>query len=278
MTEPRTNASRVIRKYAIPVAVLVVGLPVGIGVMMAMGHAPKDKNPVFTRVAGNTAKFAPEAQPRWEPVKMLMGTASMNSAFDVAPDASQWRLTWSCDSGRLRIDDTARGGARLVDSACPQKGVKTATSTGAHMLKVSAAGGWRATIEQQVHDALQEPALSEMTPARLVATGPLYPVQRKARGTVSVYKLANGRLALRFQDFYTTGSPGLRVWLSSSRKPKSTLESRNAWHYDAGPLRSTLGTYNQMLPAATKLDRVRSIIIWCPTVTIAFGAAALGSQ
>jgi hypothetical protein len=144
------------------------------------------------------------------------------------------------------------------------------------MLEVAAGGAWHVKVEQQVHDALEEPALAGMTPDRLVASGKLYPIQRKARGSVSVYKLANGRVALRFENFYTTGSPGLEVWLSSSRMPKSTLESRDARHYNAGSLRSTLGSYNQMLPKAASLDRVNSIIIWCPTVTIAFGAAALG--
>jgi hypothetical protein len=277
MSRPRSSPRKVVRKYAIPVAVLIVGLPVGIGVMMAMGSAPKDKNPVFTRVTGNNSRFAPEAQPRWEPVKTLMGSAGMTSTFTVAPDASQWRVTWSCDAGQLGISDTVGGSeSDLVDSACPRDGVKTGTSTGAHMLAVTAGGAWHVKVEQQVHNALEEPPLAGMTPDRLVASGRLYPIQRKARGTVSVYKLSSGRLALRFEDFYTTGSPGLEVWLSSARKPKSTLESRDASHYNAGSLRSTLGSYNQMLPRRASLDRLNSIIIWCPTVTIAFGAAALG--
>ncbi len=276
MSESPNKTRRVMRKYAIPVAVLVLGLPVGIGVMMAMGSAPEDENPVFTRVTGSKARFAPEAQPRWEPVKTLMGAASTTSQFTIAPDASQWKATWSCDSGRVRIDDTAEGRTtKLVDTACPKQGVKTATKTGLHTLKVSATGRFRVKIEQQVHDALQEPALAGMTADRLVARGGFYNVQRKARGSVSVYRLASGRLALRFENFYVTGSPGLDVWLSSASRPKSTLESRDTWHYNAGALRSTLGTYNQVLPAKASLDRVKSIIIWCPTVTIAFGAAAL---
>jgi hypothetical protein len=279
MSESRTSTRSVIRKYAIPVAVLVLGLPIGIGVMMAMGHAPEDKNPVFTRVTGDDSKFAPEAQPRWEPVKTLMGAAATQTTFSIAPDASQWRITWDCDAGRLQVSDTVAGRAsELIDGACPKDGVKTGTSTGAHALRVTAGGAWHLKVEQQVHDALVEPPLAGMTPSRLVATGRLYNIQRKARGSVSVYRLANGRLALRFEDFYTTGSPGLVIWLSRARKPKSTLESRDAWHYNAGSLRSTLGTYNQMLPAKASLDRVNSIIIWCPTVTIAFGAAALSGE
>ena len=277
MSESRRSTSRVVRKYAIPVAVLVLGLPIGIGVMMAMGSPPEDKNPVFTRVSGDNSKFAPEAQPRWEPVKTLMGSAATQTTFAIAPDASQWRVTWDCEAGSLRIADTVAGRESvLVDKSCPRDGVKTGTSTGAHSLKIAAGGPWHVKVEQQVHDALEEPPLAGMTPDRLLATGKLYPVQRKARGTVSVYKLANGRLALRFEDFYTTGSPGLDIWLSHARKPTSTLQARDAEHYNAGALRSTLGSYNQVLPKGASLDGVKSIVIWCPTVTIAFGAAALG--
>src|SRR5215207_10117468 len=153
MSESRKSTSKVLRKYAIPVVVLVVGLPIGIGVMMAMGSAPKDENPVFTRVTGDNSEFAPEAQPRWEPVKTLMGSAATTSTFTVAPDASQWRVTWNCEAGRLRIADTVAGRENvLADSACPRDGVKTGTSTGAHMLEVTATGAWHVKVEQQVHD------------------------------------------------------------------------------------------------------------------------------
>lgn len=278
MTEPGKSPTSIIRKLALPIAVLVVGLPVGIGVMMVMGKAPEDENPVFTRVSGDTRKLAPEAQPRWEPVKMAMGSTSAETSFEIAPDASQWKATWKCAAGdRISIVDSRPGKAdqELVDKACPVKDVETETSTGAHTLRVSATGSWRVTVEQQVHDALEEPALAGMTADRLVARGSFYAVQRKARGSVAMYRLPNGRLALRFEQFYVTGSPGLDVWLSTARRPTSTLQSRDAPHTNAGQLRSTLGTYNQVLPASVSARGVNSIIIWCPTVTIAFGAAAL---
>jgi hypothetical protein len=100
-------------------------------------------------------------------------------------------------------------------------------------------------------------------------------IQRRAEGRVDLYRLPGGRLALRFENFYTTGSPGLEVWLSQARNPKSTLDARDAPHLNAGHLRSTLGTYNQLLPAEATVDQIDSVVIWCPTVTIAFGAANL---
>jgi hypothetical protein len=80
---------------------------------------------------------------------------------------------------------------------------------------------------------------------------------------------------LRFQDFYTSASPGLRIWLSSARNVNSTLEARQAHHVDAGALRSTLGSYNEMLPASVRASDFHTVVIWCPTVLIAFAAAPL---
>jgi hypothetical protein len=142
-------------------------------------------------------------------------------------------------------------------------------------LQVTATGPWRIVVEQQVHTALMRAPLAGMTPDTLVARGRMRSIQRRSEGAVALYRLPGGRLALRFERFYTTGSPGLEVWLSQARNPDSTLDARDAPHVNAGPLRSTLGTYNQLLPAEVTPAQIKSVVIWCPTVTIAFGAANL---
>jgi hypothetical protein len=65
------------------------------------------------------------------------------------------------------------------------------------------------------------------------------------------------------------------VWLSRTHNVKSTLEARQSKHADVGALRSTLGSYNQMLPPQISADSFHTIVIWCPTVLIAFAAAPL---
>lgn len=67
----------------------------------------------------------------------------------------------------------------------------------------------------------------------------------------------------------------MRLWLSRARNVTSTLQARQSRYSDAGNLRSTLGSYNQVLPATTSADEVRTVVIWCPTVLIAFSAAPL---
>ncbi len=275
MSDPRPDRSSAIRRFAVPVALLLLGLPAGLVAVMALGNPPADKDP-FIPIDGTARAQERTAQPRWEPVTTVTGTGTTDASFTIAAGASQWKASMDCDSGRMRVtDDAAASSEMLADTACPHDEVKTRTDRGAHRLHVSASGPWRIVVEQQVHTALMRRPLPGMTPATLIARGTMRTIQRRTEGAVELYRLPSGRLALRFDGFYTTGSPGLEVWLSQARNPKSTLDARDAPHVNAGRLRSTLGTYNQLLPSEVTVDEIDSVVIWCPTVTIAFGAANL---
>jgi hypothetical protein len=275
MSDARTGRRAAVRRYALPLALLVFGLPAGLMAVMAIGRPPADADP-FVPIGGQAAGQARTAQPRWEPVSTITGTGATDASFTIAKGASQWKATMSCDAGRMSVADLdADGGRMLARTTCPHEGVETRTQPGSHRLQVSADGPWRIVVEQQVHTALMRPPLPGMTAASRIASGTMRTIQRRTEGRVDLYRLAGGRLALRFEGFYTTGSPGLDVWLSQARNPRSTLDARDAPHVNAGQLRSTLGTYNQLLPREVTVDEIRSIVIWCPDVTIAFGAASL---
>ena len=274
MSEPRQDARGAIRRFALPLALLVIGLPLGIVAVMAVGSPPADKDP-FIPIDATAGKKVRTAQPRWEPVSTITGTGTSDASFTIAAGAAQWKATMNCDAGRMTVVDDAGAGEVLAETTCPHDGVETRTDPGPHRLHVKAAGPWKIVVEQQVHTALMRPPLKGMTRETLIARGQMRSIQRRAEGRVDLYRLPGGRLALRFEGFYTTGSPGLEVWLSQARNPKSTLDARDAPHLNAGHLRSTLGTYNQLLPAEATVDQIDSIVIWCPTVTIAFGAANL---
>jgi hypothetical protein len=275
MSDPRTGSRGALRRFALPLALFVLGLPAGLMVVMAVGKPPPDKDP-FIPVEALAEGRERSAQPRWEPVSTITGTGSTDASFRIAAGASQWKASMACDGGRMRVTDAAAESREmLADTACPHSGVQTSTKTGEHRLRVSATGSWRIAVEQQVHTALMRPPLPGMTPATRIAHGEMRTIQRRTEGAVDLYRLPSGRLALRFESFYTTGSPGLEVWLSQAANPRSTLAARDASHVNAGELRSTLGTYNQLLPREATVDEIRSIVIWCPTVTIAFGAANL---
>jgi len=270
-----------LRSLLMPVAVLAVGLPVGIGVVMAMGDPKKaaDESAFTTVPQGSNPRFARHAEPRWERVASFTGQGAATKPFAIAPEAVQWKADWNCRAGAFRmvVGAASQRGRTAQTSTCPDVGVESSTGGGHGSLRVAASGPWQVRVSQQVDTALDEPRLPGMSPAALVAKGRFHSIQNHGEGTVSVYRLPTGRLALRFEKLYVSASPGLRVWMTTAGNINSTLEARQAHHTDVGTLRSTLGSFNQMLPASVDAANLHTVVIWCPTVLIAFAAAPLGS-
>lgn len=271
-----------LRKLALPVAFLVVALPLGIGGVMAMGDKkdPSADEAAFAPISSSGSPSEQKrAQPRWERVQRFAGSGSTEHSFSIDDRAIQWRADWRCMSGgfRMAVGRPSQDARVLAASDCPDVGVETSTGEGSGRLQITATGAWEVTVRQQVDTALEEPPLAGMTQDSVVARGRFHPVQKHGEGTVALHRLPSGRLALRFEDFYTSASPGLRVWLSRADNVTSTFQAREAKYRDAGVIRSTLGNYNQMLPADVDASEIRTIVIWCPTVLIAFSAAPLRS-
>lgn len=272
--------SPTISRLAVPIALLVVGLPLGIGAVMAMGgdDAPQEASASFIPISkGSIPKNERHAQARWVHLATFTGAGAADETFDVAEDAIQWKADWRCSSGNLRmsVGRNSEPGKLFADTSCPDAGTETSTGDGPAELQVSASGPWRVVLSQQVDTALEEPPLDGMTKTSLLARGRVHPIQKRGEGSVSLHRLENGRLALRFEDFYTSPSPGLELWLSRAKNPNSTLAAREATHVNAGTPRSTFGSFNQVLPAEVGAEDFDSILIWCPTVKIAFSAAPL---
>ena len=218
------------------------------------------------------------AAPRWEPIASFSGSGPATKAFTVARGAIQWRARWRCESGDLRLTVTPppREGGELAKRRCPAKGTSTAIQTGPLRLGVEASGRWRVVVEQQVDTAIHEPPLRGMTEAARVARGSFFGIERAGKGEASVYRLPSGRLALRLARFSTAGNPGLFVWVSRAPRPRTTKEAFRAPHTNLGPIKSTLGDQNYLLPAGLDADGIRSVVIWCEPIRIAYTAAALG--
>lgn len=175
----------------------------------------------------------------------------------------------------MTLGRTSQKGKLVADTSCPDTGVESSLGHGRGRVRVAASGDWQVGVEQQVDTALNEPPLRGMTRANLLSRGRFRPIQKRGEGTVALYRLPSGRLALRYEDFYTSPSPGLDLWLSKARDPDSTLDARRAPHVNAGAMKSTFGSYNQLLPRTLSAGDFDSIVIWCPAVTIAFAAAPL---
>ena len=243
------------------------------------GDDDAERQDPFAKVDPQVKKVRDRAAPRWEPIATLSGSSPGSRSFEVSKRAIQWRARWRCTSGRLSLSVSPRPRSEPDRSGgrCPDHGESTWIQSGRQRLSVKARGRWRVVVEQQVDDPLREPPLRAMraSGARVLARGRFYKMERRGRGRAALYRLASGRLALRLEDFSTSSNTDLFVWLSEAARPRTTKQAVHSRHVELGLLKSTLGDQNYLLPRSVDADRVRSVVIWCEPVQIAYTAAAL---
>ena len=219
-----------------------------------------------------------KAAPRWETIARRGGSGPATRSFTVARGAIQWRVRWRCERGTLRLSASGASSQRtLATASCPRSGAHSDVRAGRVTLGVDTPGAWRVAVEQQVDTALHEAPLAAMRApgARVLARGRFYDIERFGRGEALLYRLASGRLALRLHSFVTSANVDLHVRLSRAARPRTTVQADRAAHRDIALLKSTLGEQNYLLPAGTTPADVRSVVIWCEPVQIAYTAATL---
>lgn len=244
-----------------------------------------DKRPAsdpFTQVSREPSltRTARRAAPRWERVERFEGIAPAVHPVKIAPGAIQWRARWRCSTGRLSlaVEPAPRSAAEQPGGRCPGSGETTWVQTGDQQLRVSGGGRWSVVVEQQIDTPLREPALAAMRApgARLLKSGSFYAVERQGRGTARLYRLPNGRAALRLDGFRTSSNTDLFVWLSTAARPRTTKQAVAAPRLGRLiALKSTIGEQNYVLPRNVDPKKVRSIVIWCVPIQIVYTAAAL---
>lgn len=219
-----------------------------------------------------------KAAPRWERVALLQGTGNATRSVTIARGAIQWRTRATCARGTLRLSPAGAAGADLATTgACPAPRSTTGVRSGALKLAIATPGRWTVIVEQQVDTALHEAPLAAMSAAgaRIVARGSFYDIERFGRGEAVLHRLAGGRLALRLQRFVTSSNVDLHLWLDRAVRPRTTVQAQRARHRDVALLKSTIGEQNYLLPAGTTPADVRSVVIWCDPVQIAYTAATM---
>ena len=261
------------RRGAALVAVLVLTLA-GCG-----SDDDGERSDPFSKVDPRITKTRDRAAPRWEPVATLAGSSRDAESFVISKRAIQWRARWRCSKGKLAmsVSPRPRSSPERPGGRCPDRGEASWIQSGRQRLSVNGGGRWRVVVEQQVDTPLRERPLRAMRArgARVVARGRFYGVERRGRGRAALYRLPNGRHALRFEEFNTSANTDLFVWLSEARRPKTTKQSVRAPHREFALLKSTLGDQNYLLPRNLDVERFRSIVIWCEPVSIVYTAATL---
>ncbi len=218
------------------------------------------------------------SQPWWQGVTKLEGVGPMTTpAFTIADDAVQWRVRWTCETGRLILRAPARA-KPVADANCPGTNLGYGTRTGSMSLEVTAEGPWRLDVEQQVDVPLNEPPLPAMTApgAVAVATGSFYRVDQVGTGTVTVYRLADDTYALRLDNFFVTANSDLEIQFSPLDAPTSTDQfTKAARSASISSLDVTTGSLNFSVPKTVNPTQYKSVVIWCERLFSAYAAATL---
>lgn len=221
---------------------------------------------------------SPRAAPRWETVSTFTGSGPARTPeFDVLPEAIQWRVRWTCESGHLRVvavPPPRRPGA-LIDGDCPSGPDGYSIQAGRSHLEIDASGPWKAVVDQQLETPLEEAPPPELATGRVVAQGTFHWVEKAGSGSARLHELPDGRRILRFEDFEVSANTDLFVWLSEAVDPQTTVEAQGAPKVSLGNLKSTVGSQNYAVPPDLATERIRSIVIWCEPVSVAYVAASL---
>lgn len=213
---------------------------------------------------------------RWEPVGRYSGTGDQRAGrFEIHPLAQQWRVKASCSgSGRLWVVADGEEDP-LVDAACPTTEFGFSIHNGANVVDVEASGSWALVVDQQLDTPIVEPPLDGMELANRVAAGPLYGIEQEGHGRATLYRLADGRRAIRLDPFSMTDNTDLVVWASTAQAPKSSAAALHAPHVEIAELKATAGPQNYVVPDDVPDPSLRSIVIWCVPARVAYAAATL---
>ena len=214
--------------------------------------------------------------PRWERVGRYSGTGEQRAGrFEIDPAAQQWRVKASCEgSGRLRVVSAGEDDP-LVDTSCPASEFGFSIHTGANVVDVAAPGPWKLVVDQQLDTPIAEPRLAGMEVTNRLASGALYGIEQEGHGTATLYRLPGGRRAIRFDPFSMTDNTDLVVWASTARTPKTSAAALHAPHVEIAELKATAGPQNYLVPDDVPDSFLRSIVIWCVPVRVAYSAATL---
>ncbi len=101
----------------------------------------------------------------------------------------------------------------------------------------------------------------------LVSTGTFRSLEHATKGSAEIVKLANGGTVLQLRGFATDPGPDLKVYLSTDDSASTFV--------DLGGLKGNEGNQRYPLPDGTSTRRYDTVLIWCRSFSVGFGAADL---
>ncbi len=118
-------------------------------------------------------------------------------------------------------------------------------------------------------------AMSKTSEPIVVARGDFRGLAHHTAGAATVHQLADGKRILRLTGFETSNGPDVHVYLVAAEVAKDDATVKQAGFIDLGSLKGNKGDQNYEVPAATDLNKYKSVSIWCARFGVNFGAASL---
>ena len=94
-------------------------------------------------------------------------------------------------------------------------------------------------------------------------------------GTVTLYKLDDGKTVLRLSDFRTSNGPAVHVYLTAANSVNSNGDVTSGKFVDLGDLKANIGNQNYEIPSDIDLSQYHGVSIWCSRFSVNFGYARL---
>ena len=255
----------------------LLGAPTAAPRAVAAGRTVGGATDTTLAATGGASKTVLRSEPWWQGVTTLQGTGSTTAtSFTIYAGAIQWRATWQCQTGHLRVSVPNRP-RPIVDGACPGTDVGYGIDKGNVTLNVVADGPWQLKIDQQIDVPLDEPPLPAMSApgTTVVSRGDFYRIDQVGQGTATLYRLADGTYALRFENFFVTPNSELEIRFSALDAPKTTDQFVNAPQATVTALDVTAGSLNFTVPPAVNPRQFHSIVLWCEQLHSAYAAVSL---
>jgi Electron transfer DM13 len=138
------------------------------------------------------------------------------------------------------------------------------------VLVAAGAVAWFQPQKLFIDERVDEAAAGTVT----LASGRFRSLGHETSGRAAVLEADAGRRFLRLEALRTSNGPDLFVYLSATPAdgPRDAFDDE---FLSLGRLKANQGNQNYEIDAGTRLDRYRSVVIWCRRFTYAFGAAEL---
>jgi hypothetical protein len=108
-----------------------------------------------------------------------------------------------------------------------------------------------------------------------LASGRFRDLDENASGNAAVVRLAHGGQVLTLTDFSASNGPDVRVYLVAGRVNRAADVHDKV---DLGGLKGNRGDQQYAIPDSVDLSRYSTVVIYCRSFSVAFGAAELAAS